>query len=613
MKIKLPTSRNGKESRKKVRKKTPFWDYARKFAADILRDPADLLKVAGLMRSRDVPSLAALGKIQDQEYQDPDMYNLLAMRQVAALFKKNEEFADDNACSSVAENSFKAAEKRCRITNKRLDHYGTNRERLPMDLQKWLGSMERVIARILGDVTEYRNGIPSSIRLTSGATEDRRRNRSLPFLKITGQLRCTNGSRKWLTTLLHFFGVEETSVKIRTIARNVLAFVPKNWQTHRTIAKEPTHTLPFQLTVDHWIKRQLRRWGVDLSSQSKNQEYARLGSIDGTRATVDLEWASDTLAFNAIVLLLPWEWVEILLDFRSPCYSAPWGEGVYAKFSSMGNGYTFTLETLIFKAACMAIGSQDHAVYGDDIVLESHLVPDLVRLLRFLGFRTNVEKTYANPDSRFRESCGCDYYKGRLVTPFYCRSVPFEDQQAAVSHLLNGLISVSSGSFWTFAKSEIHRLKLLLVPYNGDSRSGVWVDPGFAWKTKILKTDRRRTLGKGKTLKENPSWGFPVYSAYVTRQAQRLTFGWRSLFLWHLVKGSPSRDEIWFGVKERLVYSHIRVKTMSDDLFNLTVKDNTRTDQVTTRVVYGHGVKRYFPIISSMTPCHLWAFTDHGS
>lgn len=575
---------------------------AREVARDRLQQWPDALKrVEGLLRSRDIESLANLGQPQDLEYHDPDFERLVALRQVAALFKKNEEFADGKRCQLAAQKSFERAERICRITNKRLDFYYQRPERLPAQLADRLQTMERVIARILGDHRRFLDGLPERIRLTDGATEDRGRRRSLPFLKISGKLRCTPGTGKWLTPLLKYFGVDPTTCRFTWVIRNVITLVPKNWKTHRTIAKEPTHTLPFQLAIDSFIKSRLRRWNVDLSDQYRNQELARLGSLDGSFATVDLEMASDTLALNCVAWMLPFEWYQILMDFRSALYNAPWNEqGVYAKFSSMGNGYTFALESLIFKAACVAVGSHQHAVYGDDIVIETEKVSDLSQLLAFLGFRINVAKTFTNANSRFRESCGADYYKGRRITPFYLREVPLTTHYASMAHILNGLIAVTSNSFWSFAINEARRLRLRYVPYNGDSRSGIFVDPGLAWRRGWLK------ICKSKDPK-NPDQGFPVFDGYAPRQYTRNVRGWRSLFLWFLRKG-VDRDE---GLSVEMSNRNSRFllelrKTSSDG----SGGKHTATSSVATNVVYGFGLRRYFPVQTNSTPIHLWSFSD---
>jgi hypothetical protein len=482
--------------------------------------------------------------------------------------------------------------------------------------------MEWDIYSLLGDPSDWESAMPSLIRVTNGATEDRPRRRSIPFLKITGKLRAPKTAVLALGNLLLSYGVDLTSCVFERVERNVITLVPKNWKTHRTIAKEPTHSLPFQLSLDAWFKGKLRRWGIDLRYQTKNQELARLGSIDGSFATIDLEMASDSLSFSAVELLLPPKWVELLCSFRSSSYKAPWGTGTYAKFSSMGNGFTFALETLIFAAACKAVGSRRFSVYGDDIVIETEYASSVIRLLSFLGFKVNGAKSFVNPQSRFRESCGCDYYKGHFVTPFYLRELPKESDKAGMSHALNGLIGAAMvpGPLMKWAAQEVHRLGLHLVPWNQDSRSGVFITPNFAWETGRLKVDKRPKLSFGRARRlpvheatdnssgigVNPNYGFPVFKGYAPTQDSRKTVGWRSLLLWFIEKNygdtrfdplTPNRHSAFLLVATGKAPSDLRQSTA-------TVKS-----EVIVRTRYIHSIRRFRPIPAA-TPWHLYNFVE---
>lgn len=579
-------------------------------------------RVEGMLRARDIASLATLGRVEDREYSDPEIRSVLACRQIAALFKKNEQFSEPKRCTKAAQETFERGERICRITNKRLDWYGLRPERLAPALNLQIRRMQQDIASLLGDVSDFESAMPSLIRVTNGATEDRSRRRSIPFLKISGVLRAPRAAVSALGNLLQSYGVDLTSCKFTSVERNVITLVSKNWATYRTIAKEATHSLPFQLALDCWIKPQLRRWGVNLTSQEKNQEFARLGSLDGTIATIDLEMASDTLSYNAVALLLPFEWFRLLCRFRSASFSAPWGSGDYAKFSSMGNGYTFALETLIFTAACRAVGSRQYAVYGDDIALETDLVPSLVELLGFLGFRVNDAKSFTNPQSSFRESCGCDYYKGHLVTPFYLRECPKESDRAGMSHVLNGLIGAAMvpGPLWTWAADAVSQLGLRLVPWNEDSRSGVWITPTTAWRTGKLKVDKRRprvsyptsvtkpdgSVVPQRVLVSYPTYGFPVFEGYACAQDCRKTVGWRSLFLWFIEKNYGGYKPISLVSNRTANFLLQSTGKAPSDLDGSTA---TVKSKVITRTRYVHSTCRYRPETST-TPSHLFLWDE---
>lgn len=201
--------------------------------------------------------------------------------------------------------------------------------------------------------------------------------------------------------------------------------VPKTVLTDRTIAIEPLLNVFMQLGVDGFIRPRLKaRWGYDLDDQEHNQELARLGSIDGTLATLDLSAASDTVSLKICELLLPPMWYDYLLDLRCVFGFIDESLVTFEKISSMGNGYTFVLESLIFGAlvrAAIRRTSSVHvsAVYGDDLIVPTTAVSYLTSLLELSGFKLNYDKSFS--DGPFRESCGKDYVRGMLVRPVFLK------------------------------------------------------------------------------------------------------------------------------------------------------------------------------------------------
>jgi hypothetical protein len=110
------------------------------------------------------------------------------------------------------------------------------------------------------------------------------------------------------------------------------------------------------------------------------------------------------------------------------------------KFSSMGNGYTFELETITFAAIAMSVChdcvlGRDVHVFGDDIIVPSRHATEVCELLSLLGFSLNVKKTFL--EGSFRESCGGDYYDGVGVRPYQLKESPNEPQQ--IIAFANGL------------------------------------------------------------------------------------------------------------------------------------------------------------------------------
>jgi hypothetical protein len=484
-------------------------------------------KIHGWIRSRRHRELAQAGDLFDPNSMGSKEFEIL--RQLAAFFSKNAAFAIPSECEAAALSSFMEGEERCRSTNYRLlsdselgiHPYSSWKDRQMLDSESQdtaacLDDMASFISYVLGPFSEFAEEIPKRIKITSGATATLPRSKSQPRLKVGKRVTCTEGAAPYLQAISEFFGYGR--LQTRTARSNRVEFVPKNWKTHRTIACEPTGNVPLQLAFDGYAKDMLaKRAKIDLRDQSRNQGLARAGSIDGSFATIDLRNASDTVASILVDMLFPQDWADYLKALRCSHYSGKTGEGRYEKFSSMGNGSTFVIETLIFAAACSATGTSVFSVYGDDIVIATYKANALIVLLNYLGFELNTDKSYIT--GPFRESCGTDWYEGRNVTPFYVRDVkPF---RPLLSHLVNGLLAVSppGGAVWSECRSIVEQYKLQVVPFNGISTSGVWVDPHTAYTLRLFKNEYQH----------------PHYRAYLPRGEKSLKRkDSRDLFLWHL-------------------------------------------------------------------------------
>jgi hypothetical protein len=157
--------------------------------------------------------------------------------------------------------------------------------------------------------------------------------------------------------------------------------VPKTGLTDRTIAIEPLMNVFLQLGVNRYFTRRLKKlWKYDLTDQTVNQRLAMIGALHGIYATLDLKAASDTIALMLCQLLLPPAWYDLLLDLRSPKGVLDGLIGTFEKISSMGNGFTFALESIIFGAitrhAMRRSGNRGiTSVYGDDLIVPTEVAP----------------------------------------------------------------------------------------------------------------------------------------------------------------------------------------------------------------------------------------------
>lgn len=204
--------------------------------------------------------------------------------------------------------------------------------------------------------------------------------------------------------------------------------VPKTGLIDRSIAVEPSVNVFYQLGLGSSIRKRLRNatgWNLDLA-QDVHRAKAREASLSREYCTLDLSNASDTVAYNLVKLLLPTKWFEELSALRSPFtrVKAQWHK--LEKFSSMGNGFTFELETLLFAALLSTLleksGRQgklgeDVFVFGDDLLLPDDMSSSAEAMLKFCGFSLNREKSFSG-SVPFRESCGGDYFNGHDVRPY---------------------------------------------------------------------------------------------------------------------------------------------------------------------------------------------------
>jgi hypothetical protein len=269
-----------------------------------------------------------------------------------------------------------------------------------------------------------------------------------------------------------------------------LIFVEKNAKTHRPICIEPLLNGFMQLGFGGYLKHRLRVHAKqDLGDQTRNQTLARSASVSGKLATIDLSSASDTLAFSVVFDLLPEEWVDRLASFRTGHMNYGGHEYELEKFSSMGNGYTFELESLIFWAlssACTQLSGGDQdlvSVYGDDIIVPVESVDLLMATLTWCGFNLNREKSFWT--GKFRESCGADWLDGDAVRPVF-KKTRLSPQWLAVFH--NWAWWRGYSGLCTIAKSFIPKdLQLFGPPGYGD---GHLLGP---WNTfRLPRHERRR-------------------------------------------------------------------------------------------------------------------------
>lgn len=226
----------------------------------------------------------------------------------------------------------------------------------------------------------------------------------------------------------------------KLVPGNLVDTVPKNITTDRTIAKEPDINSFFQREIGMTIRQRLLRHGIDLQDQTLNQRACQFAQKN-CFATLDLKDASNSVLLFCIRSLFPSDWFDLFDVTRSPygtlssrkeCLKgeAEWFE--YQMLSSMGNGFTFELESLLFYAIAIAAGvpEYDAFVYGDDLIVPQESVPRVVELLRICGFSLNKEKSFLG--GTFFESCGVYTFFGVDVTPLKIKDLLYGNKERIV-------------------------------------------------------------------------------------------------------------------------------------------------------------------------------------
>jgi hypothetical protein len=245
---------------------------------------------------------------------------------------------------------------------------------------------------------------------------------------------------------------------------NKVITVPKNSKTDRTIAIEPGLNLWFQKGIGTLIRRRLRWVGIDLNSQEINQRLSRVGSLNNSLATVDFSAASDTIARSTVEELLPKQWFLVMDALRSRYGVLDKKAFWYEKFSSMGNGFTFELESLIFYsiayAACKYLhyDTKDVSVYGDDVILPRLAYPLFTKACKFYGFTVNEKKSFSS--GHFRESCGAHWFSGLNCKPFFLEEEVIGDSKTYLT--ANNVRRVSRIQGLEFCDRRFYRCWLYL-------------------------------------------------------------------------------------------------------------------------------------------------------
>lgn len=350
---------------------------------------------------------------------------------------------------SNAKKTYMEAEALCAKTNIRFSRLNSRiyEDKDELLIDNFCREVRVEIGRVLG-------GVPSEVipRFGPGATVGDRGRLTTVIDKMVSVPTVTTGAIDVLELWRHscwgreYLRRPEKRGRVRQVDFGRFVTVPKDAKTDRSIEIQPSINVFYQLGVGAEMRQSLKKWGIDLDQgQDVHRRVACSASKSGSYSTIDLSSASDTISHEVVKALLPSKWYELLSMLRTSNSLLPDGKRLrLAKFSAMGNGFTFELETLIFASlvSCtlrnLNLPSQagrDFWVYGDDIIVPTCANRAVLAVLRYFGFVPNPRKTFAT--GQFRESCGGDYFEGWPVRPHYLKEEPNEPHE--IISLANGL------------------------------------------------------------------------------------------------------------------------------------------------------------------------------
>jgi hypothetical protein len=375
-------------------------------------------------------------RVEGKDYTSRDIGKFADDYQAVSLLRKSPHLPTGVDKEAAAIETFFDCEETCRQTNVRLHH------QLSVGLMPdWWKRFVRNIRMIMGPLGKPElSRIEELMCFSSGTnvgldkTFTTRNGKS--YYSLSDKLR----SKPTLTSDLFAFrsafaGLLHGPCTIAEAER--FTSVAKDSTKNRGIAPQAIGNSFVQNGIGRFLAERLLVFGIDIRDQSFNQTLARMAYQLGL-CTTDLTSASDLICRELVRSGADWRWYKLLDLARHRYCDVPTDAGVVRvrleRFCSMGNGFTFPLETIIFISLLWAIIPACDRVcvnaYGDDLVFPANYRSDVWDALGFLGFQVNEKKSFWQ--GGFFESCGYDYFYGQNVRPFFFT----RDEEGAVPYAL---------------------------------------------------------------------------------------------------------------------------------------------------------------------------------
>jgi hypothetical protein len=381
-------------------------------------------KKVGRELNRNVFRFDRVPEIDFSDYTDEA--SLIKDRLVLGLTTKWPGLASDKDPSDECLKTYYKFEEQCRDTNLRFE----SGQLAEPDVEAVIFIAREKIFNLLGVLPQVKD-LPFTFG--PGASRNVRR-RTSAYHKIVAEPECTFEAQnaalrliKSVPSLWTFWGgTDKVCPRLKIVRGSRFGQVPKSAKTNRPIDIEPTLNGVLQRGYGSVIKNRLGRAGNCIrSGQYRHSMLAWEASSTKKLATIDKSGASDSIATHLVLKLLPPDWFNALDACRSHYHTINDKVEYLEKFSAMGNGFTFELETVIF--LCLAKACRDYlnltgpvSVYGDDLICPSGIVDLYKKVCDFCGFSINMEKSFWG-DVDFRESCGADWFNATDVRVAYMR------------------------------------------------------------------------------------------------------------------------------------------------------------------------------------------------
>jgi hypothetical protein len=275
-----------------------------------------------------------------------------------------------------------------------------------------------------------------------------------------------------------------------------MSAVPKDRKGPRLICAEPMANQWMQQAIRRWLEDSVKRTtlgrSIDFRSQEKSRHAALQGSASASFATLDLSEASDRLSYLLVKLVFEvhlslwdaFDAVRTKVVEQSISYQSP-RQIRLSKFSTMGSALTFPVQSIVFTLLCVwalrLTEGREHdwrnwradfdrvRVFGDDLIVPNHAYEVTCQVLHLAGLRVNIRKSFNG--KYFRESCGCDAFKGVDVTPPRLRKA-YDGTGSSTASLVEFSNNLFLKGFWRAAD----KMTDLLPPA---VKNGLWVSgPG---------------------------------------------------------------------------------------------------------------------------------------